>query len=154
MFRVLQIDHVELFVPDRYQAARWYERVLGLQVVSEYEMWAAGDGPLMVSSDEGSTKLALFEGQPETSAGKNSGFHRVAFRVSADGFLAFLDRLPDLGLVDARARDVTADLVVDHDKSYSIYFVDPYGHLLEVTTYEYERTKLGLALSVAVLEIK
>jgi len=145
MFRVLQIDHVELFVPDRYEAARWYERVLGLRVVAEFEMWAAGSGPLMVSSDEGSTKLALFEGQPDISAGRNSGFHRVAFRVGADGFLAFLDRLPDLRLSDARARDVTAASVVDHQKAYSIYFVDPYGHLLEVTTYEYEQTRLGLA---------
>ena len=32
-FRVLQIDHVELFVPDRQEAADWYCRVLGLQVV-------------------------------------------------------------------------------------------------------------------------
>ena len=28
-FRVQQIDHVELFVPDPYAAADWYERVLG-----------------------------------------------------------------------------------------------------------------------------
>jgi hypothetical protein len=28
MFKVLQIDHVELFVLDRYEAARWYERAL------------------------------------------------------------------------------------------------------------------------------
>lgn len=35
MFKVLQIDHVELFVPDRYEAARWYERVLGLEPVPE-----------------------------------------------------------------------------------------------------------------------
>jgi len=145
MFRVLQIDHVELFVPDRYEAARWYDHVLGLRVVPEFEMWATGGGPLMVSSEEGGTKLALFEGQPDTPAGRNSGFHRVAFRVSADGFLAFLDRLPDLRLSDARARDVTAESVVDHQKAYSIYFVDPYGHLLEVTTYEYEPTRLGLA---------
>ena len=62
MFKVLQIDHVELFVPDRYEAARWYEHALGLQVVPGCEPWAAGGGPLMISSDGGSTKLALFEG--------------------------------------------------------------------------------------------
>jgi catechol 2,3-dioxygenase-like lactoylglutathione lyase family enzyme len=145
MFRVLQIDHVELFVPDRYEAARWYESVLGLRVLPEFEMWAAGSGPLMVSSDEGSTKLALFEGRPDTSASIPSGFRRVAFRVDADGFLAFLNRLPDLHLSDAHGRGVTADLVVDHQKAYSIYFVDPYGHLLEVTTYDYAPTRHGLA---------
>ena len=25
MFKVQQIDHVELFVPEQYDAARWYE---------------------------------------------------------------------------------------------------------------------------------
>jgi catechol 2,3-dioxygenase-like lactoylglutathione lyase family enzyme len=47
---VLQLDHVELFVPDRYEAARWYQRVLGLEIVREYEEWAADPrGPLMIS---------------------------------------------------------------------------------------------------------
>ena len=60
-FRVDQVDHVELFVPDRKEAARWYGRVLGLVVVPEYESWAQDvQGPLMISSDGGSTKLALF----------------------------------------------------------------------------------------------
>ena len=35
-FRALQIDHVELFVPDRYEAAGWYQRVLGLEILVEY----------------------------------------------------------------------------------------------------------------------
>jgi catechol 2,3-dioxygenase-like lactoylglutathione lyase family enzyme len=143
-FRVLQIDHVELFVPDRYEAARWYQSVLGLEVVPAYEHWAADPGgPLMISSDEGSTKLALFEGRPQESK-PTAGFHLVAFRVGAAGFIEFLRRLGDLQLKDARARPVTADSVVDHDKAYSIYFCDPYGHRLEVTTYEYEATRAAL----------
>src|SRR5688500_7472544 len=61
-FRVLQIDHVELFVPDRHEAAGWYQRILGLDVVPALQAWAADPGgPLMMSSDGGSTKLALFE---------------------------------------------------------------------------------------------
>ena len=79
-FRVLQIDHVELFVPDRYEAADWYKRTLGLDIVPGYEQWAADPrGPLMISSDDGSTKLALFEGQPQES-GSMSGWHLVACR--------------------------------------------------------------------------
>lgn len=34
-FRVEQIDHVELYVPDRYQAADWYHSVLGLEIVTD-----------------------------------------------------------------------------------------------------------------------
>ena len=135
MFKVLQIDHVELFVPDRYDAAKWYERVLGLQIVPECEPWAVGGGPLMISSDGGSTKLALFEGQPAAS-GPTAAFRRVAFRVTAAGFAEFLQRNPDL---------VAKEAVVDHQQAYSIYFDDPYGHQLEVTTYEYGDTSAALA---------
>ena len=51
-FRVSQIDHVEMFVPDRGEAARWYAEVLGLAVVPGYDDWASDpQGPLMISSD-------------------------------------------------------------------------------------------------------
>lgn len=136
-FRVLQIDHVELFVPDRYAAARWYEQVLGLRIVPESKQWADDGGPLMISSDEGSTKLALFEGQP-TSALPTAAFRRVAFRVTAQGFADFLRRLPELALLDSREQPLTPRSVVDHQQAYSIYFSDPDGHLLEVTTYDYD----------------
>jgi catechol 2,3-dioxygenase-like lactoylglutathione lyase family enzyme len=143
-FRVDQIDHVELFVPDRREAAEWYHRVLGLEVVPAYEHWARDNrGPLMISSDSGSTKLALFEGAPQGSR-ETAGFHRVAFRVEALVFGEFLRRLPDLDLTDDRGRQVTAELVVDHEASYSIYFCDPFGHRLELTTYDYDQTKAEL----------
>jgi catechol 2,3-dioxygenase-like lactoylglutathione lyase family enzyme len=137
MFRVQQIDHVELFVPDRYEAARWYERMLGLRIVPEYESWANGGGPLMISTDEGGTKLALFEGTTTPAERRTPAFHRVAFRVTAAGFNEFLSRLPELRLTGARGQPVTRKSVVDHQKAYSIYFSDPYGHLLELTTYDY-----------------
>jgi catechol 2,3-dioxygenase-like lactoylglutathione lyase family enzyme len=139
VFKVLQIDHVELFVPDRYEAARWYERVLGLRIVRECETWATDGGPLMISSDEGSTKLALFEGQP-AAATQAAAFRRVAFRVTADGFTEFLRRLRDLQIVDSRGRTVTHESVIDHQQAYSIYFNDPWMHQLEVTTYDYAYT--------------
>lgn len=140
-FRVNQIDHVELFVPDRHQAAEWYERVLGLKVVSKYEHWADDPrGPLMISSDAGNTKLALFEGTPQGPR-ETAGFHLVAFRVGAAEFRSFLDRLPRLDLTNHRGQSVTADSVVDHAAAYSIYFCDPFGHRLELTTYQYEQAK-------------
>jgi catechol 2,3-dioxygenase-like lactoylglutathione lyase family enzyme len=144
-FRVLQIDHVELFVPDRHEAADWYQRILGLKVVPDYQEWAAAPGgPLMISSDDGNTKLALFDGQPPRSR-PTVGFHRVAFRVTAGGFMDLLQRLKDLRLKDQMGDPVTSDAVVDHHKAYSIYFSDPYGHQLEVTTYEYEATRAALS---------
>jgi catechol 2,3-dioxygenase-like lactoylglutathione lyase family enzyme len=144
-FRVLQIDHVEMFVPDRSAAAGWYERVFGLEVMSEFRFWATDSGgPLMISSDGGSTKLALFEGNSQESR-PTAGFHRVAFRVDAAGFMEFLLRLPGLDLKGAEGQPLTSDSVVDHQKAWSIYFSDPHGHRLEVTTYDYESVRASLA---------
>ena len=136
-----RIDHVELFVPDRRVAAKWYQRVLGLEVSPEYEHWASDPrGPLMISSDGGDTKLALFEGTPQGSR-ETAGFHLVAFRMDAESFMRFLHRVDSLELMNHRGRRVTAAMVSDHTSAWSIYFNDPYGHRLEVTTYEYEQVK-------------
>ena len=161
-FQVDQIDHVEFFVPDRYQAAEWYARVLGLAILPDYEHWAEDPGgPLMISSDGGSTKLALFQGEPqgprETAVfprrGTSAAFHLVAFRVAAPAFLRFLESLPKLDLTDHLGRRVTAELVADHERAFSIYFCDPYGHRLELTTYDHEDTRAALAAPRAQLVI-
>jgi catechol 2,3-dioxygenase-like lactoylglutathione lyase family enzyme len=139
------LDHVELFVPDRHEAASWYQRALGLEIVEWCRQWADDPrGPLMISSDGGATKLALFAGEPQ-GARETAGFHRVAFSTDARGFLAFLQRLESVELHDQHGRPVQADAVVDHRQAYSIYFIDPYGHRLEVTTYDYDAVRAALA---------
>jgi catechol 2,3-dioxygenase len=126
------LDHVELFVPDRAQAADWYGRVLGCRPVPGTERWASHpEGPLMLSPDGGRTKLALFAGQPQGSR-PTAGFHRVAFRLSGAEWLTFVAHLAEFGLEE---KGGTAR-VVDHTGAWSVYFTDPFGHHLEVTTYE------------------
>lgn len=137
-FCAQQIDHVELFVPDRYEAARWYEQVLGLKIVREFEHWAGpAGGPLMISSDGGSTMLALFTGPPQGNR-EAVGIRRVAFRVSGEGFLQFLQRLPELSLTNGTGQTVTPEATVDHGRAFSIYFTDPSGNMLEITTYDFD----------------
>jgi catechol-2,3-dioxygenase len=132
--RVTQIDHVELEVPDRHAAARWYQTVLGLEICREYESWAGPKrGPLMISSDGGETKLALFEGQPQGSE-RSIGIRRIAFRIGGDDFIKLIDELDALQGSDAVQRSE----ITDHGKSFSVYFSDPYGNQLEVTTYDYD----------------
>lgn len=131
-FRVQQIDHVELYVPDRYEAARWYAAVFGLSIMLEFEHWATAGGPLMVSSDGGNTKLALFTGDPKAAPCK-----RIAFRVSGPEYLTFVQRLETLPLTHDSRAPLTPDHNVDHDQSWSIYFVDPWGNRFEITTYDY-----------------
>ena len=138
------IDHVELFVPDRREAAKWYQRVLGLEVVPEYEHWALDpQGPLMISNDGGRTKLALFVGEPQGSR-ETAGFHLVAFGMSGEDFLRFVGRIGSLDLINHYGNSVSAESVRDHKAAWSIYFNDPYGHRLEVTTYDYEQVKAHL----------
>lgn len=144
-FTVGPIDHVELFVPDRYAAAAWYGRVFGLSVVPAFEHWAETvGGPLMISSDGGATKLALFEGEPPGD-GPVTGFQRVAFQVDGPGMLAFLARLDDLALMNRHGARLTRGQLVDHDRSWSIYFRDPWGNPFEITTYGYVWVKERLA---------
>lgn len=131
------IDHVETIVSSHEAAAAWYERVLGLEIQSEYEQWATDGGPLILSGDGGGTKLALFEGTPARDrADEPTGFQRVAFGVDGNAFERFLERLPELELTDGNGEPVRAADVVDHDLSHSIYFTDLDGNPLEVTTYD------------------
>lgn len=126
------LDHVELFVPERAQAADWYARVLGCRAVTGTEEWAAHpQGPLMISPDGGRTKLALFAGEPQGTR-PTAGFHRVAFRLPGAEWLGFVARLRELGL----GEETGAARVVDHGRAWSVYFTDPFGHHLEVTTYD------------------
>lgn len=127
------IDHVELTVPDRYDAATWYHDTLGFDIVDHLEDWAENpNNPLMISPDDGDTMLALFEGTP-TAPGDGS-YSRVAIRTAGAEFISFLDHADDIPDIEISG----PDHVVDHDRSYSLYFTDPYGHPLEVTTYDYE----------------
>lgn len=136
-FSVEGIDHVELFVSDWDEAAAWYQRVLGVTTDEAFEeWWKTGEGPLVLSVGSGAAKLALFERETATRGGSVSP-RRVAFRTDGDGFLSFLDRLESLDLTNNEGKPVTPDDAVDHRLSYSIYFADPDGNPLEVTTYDH-----------------
>ena len=92
-FRVDQIDHAELTVPNRLDAAEWYRRVLGLQILPGFQFWADDPGgPLMIGTSQGETKLALFTDTPVGSK-RGVGFHLIAFRVGGEGFLQFISQL-------------------------------------------------------------
>jgi len=133
----ISVDHVELFVPDRREAAGWYEKALGLKVVRGLEDWAVDGGPLMVSGDGGATKLALFEGEARGSR-ETADHQRVAFRVDGASFLRFLEGLEKAPVYDDKGHEMASVRVVDFDKAYSAFFCDPWGNRYEVTTYDHE----------------
>ena len=138
-FHVEQIDHVELFVPDRHEAAKWYAQVLGLRIVPQHEDWAADPhGPLMLTSDGGRTMIALFTGKPQGPESP-TGWRRVSFRVDAGAFETFLARGSVCGVFNPAGARLETLEVVDHAKAFSVYFCDPWGNRLEVTSYDYLR---------------
>jgi catechol 2,3-dioxygenase-like lactoylglutathione lyase family enzyme len=128
MFELEGIDHVALAVRDVPRSVEWYQRVLGLRRMHK-EAW--GDHPAVVGV--GTTALALFpvEGSPQPPPGRNVlTMRHLAFRVDADNF--------------ARARRALQAQGVEtsfehHVISQSIYFRDPDGHELEITTYDLAR---------------
>lgn len=134
-FKVEAIDHVHVYVADQRAAAEWHRRVLGLEIVEEYEDWAT-DGPLTISSDGGATSLALFNAAPETL--QSARRQTIAFRVGGEGFLAFLKRLDTLEVTGANGRPLQTGDVVDHEHSFSVYFSDPDGNPYELTSYDYD----------------
>ena len=120
------IDHVGLAVRDVEEAAKWYADVLGFK--RRYEgMW---DGiPTFIG--KGNTAIALFpaRGGDSKPAGPASAIKmlHLAFRANSDGFVAAKKELKKRGIKFE---------FQDHEISHSIYFRDPDGHQLEITTYE------------------
>lgn len=142
-FRVEGIDHVELLVSNRQRAIDWYGEVFGLEMLDEFVRWVDTNGPVVLSSDDGETKLAVFEVEEDAARRSDestgSRFRRVAFGVSGDGFLTFLDRCDELELFDDDGALLEELQVVDHELAFSTYFCDPFGNRLELTTYDYDQ---------------
>lgn len=136
-FRMGRLDHVHIRVPDRAEAARWYQRHLGFEAVEGFDFWASDvdGGPLQISADGGQTMLALFE----TSEGhpmipQKTG---VAFSVDAESFMLFARSLP--GEIENPRREALAPGdVVDFDLCWAFDLVDPWGNQYELNCYEYD----------------
>jgi len=122
------IDHVALSVRDVGRSAQWYFEVLGFE--QKYRgMW---DGvPTFIG--KGTTAIALFpvRDQKFEPAARRSGIEmlHLAFRADRKNFVTAQGELERRGIEFHFS---------DHEISHSIYFRDPDGHELEITTYEIE----------------
>jgi catechol 2,3-dioxygenase-like lactoylglutathione lyase family enzyme len=144
-FAVDGIDHVELFVADAERAHEWYAETLGFTPDDSFEeWWETGTGPLVLTVEDAGPKLALFE-REDAERGDSVSPHRVAFGTDAAGFGSFLDRLESLAVTNRAGDPISPDDVRDHGLSYSVYFTDPDGNRLELTTYDYEAVSEQLA---------
>jgi len=127
MFELEGLDHVALAVRDVERSADWYVEVLGFERRFP-GMWEGV--PVFVARDK--TALALFP------AGSD---HAKPLRRKPAGMLHFAMRANRKNFVAAQ-RDLTSRGIPfhfqDHEISHSIYFRDPDGIDLEITTYELE----------------
>lgn len=126
MFKHEGIDHVALSVRDIERSVQWYVDVLGFERRHE-GMW---DGiPTFIG--KGNTALALFPvRETDTRAAPRRAsitMLHLALRTDRTNFLKAQTELKERGIKFH---------FQDHEICHSIYFHDPDGHELEITTYE------------------
>jgi catechol 2,3-dioxygenase-like lactoylglutathione lyase family enzyme len=126
MFEIEGLDHVALAVRDVERSAKWYADVLGFKREHD-EMWKG----IPVFVGNGSAAIALFpvrENTGSTSCDRAPvrTLH-FAFRTDRENFLRAQDQF--------KQRGIPFDFE-DHEVAHSIYFSDPDGHKIEITTYE------------------
>jgi catechol 2,3-dioxygenase-like lactoylglutathione lyase family enzyme len=126
MFEIDALDHVALSVRDVSRSARWYAEVLGFKRLHE-DKW--NGIPVFVGNGEAA--IALFPAAEEVgSVSADRAAVRTlhfAFRTDRENFLHAQDEL--------KKRAIPFEFQ-DHEISHSIYFCDPDGHRIEITTYE------------------
>ena len=119
------LDHVAIGVTDVARSADFYRDVVGLQ--RAHEAW---DVPVVMAAEGSGVAIFphdLHPGSGDQAAVPSIRILHVAFRVDRPGFEAARTELDE--------REVETRFS-DHGISHSIYFADPDGHQLELTTYE------------------
>jgi catechol 2,3-dioxygenase-like lactoylglutathione lyase family enzyme len=119
--RTQGLDHVALSVRDLAASERWYREVLGLER-AHADAW---DVPVFLVA-EGSG-LALFPAATDDRGRPGVRILHVAFRVDRPGLE---------GAQQALREHAIPYRLEDHGVSHSLYFRDPDGHQLELTTYD------------------
>jgi catechol 2,3-dioxygenase-like lactoylglutathione lyase family enzyme len=118
-----RLDHVSLNVSDRPRSIAWYRDVLGLE-----QRGSPGRDDWPVFMGDLGACVALFQAQVESPAraSESTGLRHVAFMVGRD----------DLAEAQARLREHGVEFrFEDHGNAHSVYFPDPDGNVIELTSY-------------------
>jgi catechol 2,3-dioxygenase-like lactoylglutathione lyase family enzyme len=117
------LDHVAIAVADVERSQRFYADVLGFD--RAHSEW---DVPVVMAAN--GTGVAIFDKSLHAGNGDGDPAVRIlhiAFRVDRAGLERAREELAERGL---------SPRFSDHGISHSIYFDDPDGHQLELTTYD------------------
>lgn len=130
VIRVMGIDHAAISVRDLDASLKFYTEVLGLRV-SLRENQKPGSEYFL---DCGTSLIGLIQGDPagEKHLLQDAGFggNHVSFRVKTAEFDAAVELL--------KAKNVTVTFQKKREKSWSVYFLDPDGNKLEITSWPLE----------------
>ncbi|HXG75941.1 MAG TPA: VOC family protein [Gaiellaceae bacterium] len=123
-FRLARLDHVSLNVSDRERSIAWYRDVLGLEQKNRprHDDWPVFMGELGAA-------LGLFQahaGGDELDPSE-PGLRHVAFALGRESFERARAHLAEKGV---------GACFEDHGSSRSLYFSDPDGNVIELTTSE------------------
>lgn len=119
------LDHIAISVSDVERSVQWYIEVLGLER-QHAEVW--DDVPTFVG--KGATGIAIFPARAAAEGAEKPariGLRHFALRADRANFLRAQEEL--------KARGIDFEFE-DHQIAHSIYFRDPDGFDLEITTYE------------------
>jgi catechol 2,3-dioxygenase-like lactoylglutathione lyase family enzyme len=125
--RLEQIDHLALRCASPEATKQWYMNTLGFEHVFPGQ-W--GGSPIMIRL--GSTSLTLFPQKENEPPAKNGQAWHLGLRAAT--YADFQSAQAEL-----QARGIAFQFR-DHEIAHSIYFTDPDGYLLEITTYEISKS--------------
>jgi catechol 2,3-dioxygenase-like lactoylglutathione lyase family enzyme len=134
MIRLEQIDHIALRCASPEATKEWYVNVLGFEHVFPGQ-WSGT--PIVLRL--GSTFLTLFPQKEKEPPSANGRAWHLALRAATHADFQSAQ-------AELRARGISCEFR-DHEIAHSIYFFDPDGFLVEITTYDVPKTEEKLKLS-------
>ena len=130
MIRVQGVDHAAISVADLPRSLKFYTEVLGLKI-SPRENQKPGIEHFL---DCGTSLIGLMQGEKtgEKHLLQDAGLggNHVAFRVRTQEF--------DRCVEELKSHGVTISFQKKREKSWSVYFLDPDGNKLELTSWPQE----------------
>lgn len=121
MIRVSGLDHVAIPVSDVESSLLWYRRLFGLVHTFAPE-WGTDPAFLCI----GGTCLALLDAKGAVPPSVEPSIQHFCFRTDENSFVSATETLKAEGI------PYRCD---DHGVAHSLYFQDPDGHWIEITSY-------------------
>jgi catechol 2,3-dioxygenase-like lactoylglutathione lyase family enzyme len=131
--RITKVDHIHRYTPDKFEAAAWYGKLFGFEILEAQRPNAEKyrRAPLDVANADQSVILALFSTAKSELMGSTA---TVALRVTPEDFVRLVEHSEELDIVKRDGTRLTKADIIHHAATgdQSVYFVDPWGNSIEI----------------------